>query len=206
MRLPPDLPPDLKAGLARLTEGMSRKAVAERAAAQSRIYRAGGGSHRIATAADVLAYAFARLPATYAAAVAVFNAVRETLPTFQPRSMLDVGAGPGTAAFAAVQAFETLADIRLIDANASLRDLALSLMAEADSEALRQVVDQKSYRHGDALVLLAEAEPADLVVVNYMAGEIAAEELAPFTQQLDRGRRPCGGSLPAWTPVPVTPT
>src|SRR5216684_7676919 len=96
MRLPPDLPPDLKAGLARLTEGMSRKAVAERAAAQSRIYRAGGGSHRIATAADVLAYAFARLPATYAAAVAVFNAVRETLPTYHPRSMLHVGAGPDT--------------------------------------------------------------------------------------------------------------
>src|SRR5262249_48540543 len=105
MRLPPDLPPDLKAGLARLTEGVSRKAIAERAAAQSRIYRAGGGSHRIAAVADVLAYAFARLPATYAAAAAVFNAVRETLPAFQPRTMLDVGAGPGTAAFAAGAAF-----------------------------------------------------------------------------------------------------
>src|SRR5258708_25377117 len=107
IRLPPDLPPDLKAGLARLAEGMSRKAIAERAAAQSRIYRAGGGSHRIATAVDVLAYAFARLPATYAAAAAVFNATRESLPAFQPRSMLDVGAGPGTAAFAAVHGCAT---------------------------------------------------------------------------------------------------
>jgi len=184
MRLPPDLPSDLKAVLARLAEGMSRKAIAERAAAQSRIYRAGGGSHGIATAADVLAYAFARLPATYAAAAAVFNAMRETLPIFQPRTMLDVGAGPGTAAFAAVQAFETLADIRLIDANPFLRDLALSLMAEADSEALRQVVDQQSYRQGDALMLLAEARPADLVVASYTAGELADSELARFTQLL----------------------
>ena len=47
MHLLPDLPPDLKAGLARLAEGMSRKAIAERAAAQSRIYRACGGSNAI---------------------------------------------------------------------------------------------------------------------------------------------------------------
>src|SRR5260221_10284913 len=94
MRLSPDLPPDLKAGLDRFAYGMSRKALAERAAAQSRNYRMGGGSHRIATADDVLAYALTRLPATYAAAVAVFNAMHETLPTFWPRTQLDVGAGP----------------------------------------------------------------------------------------------------------------
>jgi len=182
--IPPNLPPELKAGLARLIEGVSRKAIAERAAAQSRIYRAGGGSHRIATADDVLAYAFARLPATYAAAAAVFNAARESLPTFQPRTMLDVGAGPGTAAFAAVQAFETLTDIRLIDDNPALRDLALRLMAEADSEALQHVVDQQSYRQGDALMLLAGAQPADLVVASYTAGELADTELARFAQLL----------------------
>jgi ribosomal protein RSM22 (predicted rRNA methylase) len=184
MRLPPDLPPDLKAGLARLAHGVPRKAIVERAAAQSRDYRAGCGSHRIATADDVLAYAFARLPATYAAAAAVFNAMRETLPAFQPRGMLDVGAGPGTAAFAAVQAFETLDNIRLIDANAELRKLALTLMAEADSETLRQAADARSYRHGNALTLLNETKPADLVVASYAAGEIAGGELPRFAQLL----------------------
>jgi ribosomal protein RSM22 (predicted rRNA methylase) len=184
MRLPPDLPPDLKAGLARLTEGVSRKAIAERAAAQSRHYRAGRGSHWITTADDVLAYAFARLPATYAAAAAVFNAMREMLPAFQPRGMLDVGAGPGTAAFAAVQAFETLDNIRLIDANAELRKLALTLMAEADSETLRQAADARSYQHGNALTLLNETKPADLVVASYAVGEIADSELPRFAQLL----------------------
>ena len=186
MRLPPDLPPDLKRGLDRLVHGVSRKAVAERAAAQSQNYRAGGGSHRIATADDILAYAFTRLPATYAAATAVFNAIRETLPTFRPRTMLDVGAGPGTAAFAAVRAFETLADIRLIDANIGLRKLALTLMAEADCEALRRVADGQSYRHGDALTLLGDTQPADLVITSYAAGEIADGDLAGFTQLLWR--------------------
>src|ERR1700719_556579 len=184
MRLSPDLPPDLKAGLDRLAYGMSRKALAERAATQSRNYRAGCGSHRITTADDVLAYAFTRLPATYAAAVAVFNAMYETLPTFRPRTLLDVGAGPGTAAFAAVRVFETLVDIRFIDANAGLRKLALTLMAEADNETLRRGADGQSYRHGNAVTLVAETQPADLVVVSYMAGEIAAGELARFTQLL----------------------
>jgi len=182
--LSPDLPPDLKAGLDRLAHGMSRKALAERAAEQSRTYRAGGGSHRIATIDDVLAYAFTRLPATYAAAVAVFNAMQETMPAFRPRSLLDVGAGPGTAVFAAVQAFETVGDIRLIDANTGLRNLALTLMAAADSETLRRVGDGQSYRHGNALTLLPGMEPADLVVANYAAGEIADRELARFTQLL----------------------
>jgi len=184
MRIPPDLPPDLKASLDKLGRHVSRKAIAERAAAQSGIYRAGGGSHCIASASDVLAYAFARLPATYAANAAVFNAMRGTLPAFQPRSMLDVGAGPGTAAFAAVQALETLVDIRLIDVNPCLRRFALTVMAEADHDTLRQVVHRQSYRRGDALMLLAEEHLADLVVASYTAGEIAVSELARFTQLL----------------------
>jgi ribosomal protein RSM22 (predicted rRNA methylase) len=98
--------------------------------------------------------------------------------------MLDVGAGPGTAAFAAVQAFETLAGIRLIDANAGLRDLALTLMAEAGSATLQRAAESQSYRLGDALALLADAEPADLVTASYAAGEIAAEDLARFTRLL----------------------
>jgi ribosomal protein RSM22 (predicted rRNA methylase) len=184
MSIPPDLPPDLKAALVRLGHGVSRRAVAERAAAQSRTYRAGGGSQRIATSGDVLAYAFTRLPATYAAAAAVFSAMDKTLRGFAPRTLLDVGAGPGTAAFAAVQAFESLADIRLIDANAELRNFALALMADADSAALRQVAGSQSYRIGDAPALLADAPPADLVTASYAAGEVAAGDLARFTRLL----------------------
>jgi ribosomal protein RSM22 (predicted rRNA methylase) len=180
MHSPPDLPPDLRAALNRLAHGMSRKALAERAAAQSRHYRAGGGSRMIATADDGLAYAFARMPATYAAAIAVFDALREALPEFQPRSLLDVGAGPGTAAFAAAQLFGRLADFRLVDVNASLRELALTLLAAADCAPLCEA----SYREGDALALLAAAAPADLVIASYVAGEIPDHHLPRFTQAL----------------------
>lgn len=180
----PDLPPDLRGALDKLAHGMSRNAMAPRAAAQSATYRAGGGSQAIATFADALAYAFTRLPATYAAAVAVLGALREVAPAFVPRTMLDVGAGPGTAAFAATRAFTGLESISLIDANATLRDLALTLMAEADSAALRQVADGQRYRHGDALALLDGAAPADLVVASYSAGEMRQGELGRFASGL----------------------
>jgi ribosomal protein RSM22 (predicted rRNA methylase) len=179
-----DLPSGLRAALDRLAHGVSRKLIAERAAAQSRHYRAGGGSQAIITADDALAYAFTRLPATYAAAIAVFDAIRETLPMFQPRTMLDVGAGPGAASFAAARAFERIDHVDLVDANATLRALALTLFAEADSEALRQVAHRQSYQHGDALAVLVGAKSADLVVASYLAGEIAPGRLASFAQAL----------------------
>jgi ribosomal protein RSM22 (predicted rRNA methylase) len=98
--------------------------------------------------------------------------------------MLDVGAGPGTAAFAAVQAFETLADIHLIDANAQMRKLALTLMAEAGNETLRRAADARSYQHGNALTLLNEIRPAELVVASYAAGEFPDGELPRLAQLL----------------------
>src|SRR6201995_3453891 len=120
--IPPDLPPHLRAALDQLAVGVSRKDLAARAAAQSQNYRSGGGSRDIRSRDDALAYAFARMPATYAAAIAVFNALRSVCD-LAPRSLLDIGAGPGTAAFAAMQAFPALADIRLVETNPVMRAL-----------------------------------------------------------------------------------
>ena len=184
MMVPPDLPPAVRATLARLSHGVSRKDMAARAAAQSRAYRSGGSSRPIATQDDALAYAFTRLPATYAAAAAVFNAMAATLPSFRPRTVLDVGAGPATAAFAAVRAFDSLARVDLLDANAALRRLALTLMAEADEAVLRTAAAASSYRLGGAFALLADTAPADLVTVSYAAGEIAPGDLPRFARLL----------------------
>src|SRR6266404_7554146 len=110
----PDLPAELKAALDARLEGLSRNAAAGRAASISQTYRDGGGSGAIRSETDALAYALARMPATYAAVVASLNALCEIRPDFSPKSQLDVGAGPGTASWAAAEAFSSLQHFTLL--------------------------------------------------------------------------------------------
>src|SRR5213082_2660092 len=97
----PDLPSELKAALDGKLRGFSRSDAAGRAASISKTYRNGGGSGAIRSEADALAYALARMPATYAAVTASLNSLRAITADFAPARLLDIGAGPGTATWAA---------------------------------------------------------------------------------------------------------
>jgi ribosomal protein RSM22 (predicted rRNA methylase) len=168
----PDLPAELKAALDAKLHGLSRSDAAERAARISESYRGGGGSAAIRSKADALTYALARMPATYAAVTASLNALREVRPDFAPKRLLDIGAGPGTATWAAVEAFSSLADFTSIDANIVLRSLALDLFG--NSVRLSTV----QYTQGEARAVLSDVDPADLVVASYLVGEISDTERA----------------------------
>jgi ribosomal protein RSM22 (predicted rRNA methylase) len=174
----PDLPAELKAALEAKLQGLSRNDAAERSAAISKTYRDGGGSGAIKTEADALAYALARMPATYAAVIASLNALREIAPNFTPKSLLDVGAGPGTATWAAAEAFSSLRSFALLDANSALRALALDL-----GRASTRLSDLK-YERGEARAALANAEPADLVVASYVIGELDDVERRALTDAM----------------------
>src|SRR5205807_7225441 len=150
----PDLPAELKAALDAKLRGFSRNDAAERSASISKTYRDGGGSGTIRSETDALAYALARMPATYAAVTASLNALGEIRPDFAPTSLLDIGAGPGTASWAAAEAFSSLQDFTLLDANDALRKLALELVS--DSFRLRAV----NYERGEARSLLVKAKAA----------------------------------------------
>ena len=166
----PNLPAELKAALTRKAEGLSRNDAAQRADTISRTYRDGGGSGGIRTGDDALAYALARMPATYAAVAASLNAFTEVNPDFAPKSLLDIGAGPGTATWAASEAFPSLNTFTLLDANTALRDLAAEL---AQSHPR---LGAMSYNSGDARKLLTASPEADLVVASYVINELSASE------------------------------
>lgn len=120
----PDLPPALRAAIARELEGVSRKDLAVRTARTTEAYRAGRGSAGVIQGRqDALAYALARLPATYAACASVLGEVMGAAPDFTPRSLLDAGSGPGAASWAAAEAFG-LQRIAWIDASAPFLELA----------------------------------------------------------------------------------
>src|ERR1700761_5349827 len=124
----PDLPTELRSALDARLHGVSRTDAAERSAKISQTYRRGGSSGGIRSEADALAYALARMPATYAAVTASLNAFAESRPEFAPASLLDVGGGPGAATGAAAEAWPSLNQFALLDANSALRSLALDLV------------------------------------------------------------------------------
>lgn len=172
----PDLPAALRAALEARLQGVSRNQAAERAAAISRTYRDGGNSAAIRNATDALAYALARMPATYAADIASLNALIESRPDFAPKSLLDVGAGPGTATWAAAEALPSLQSFALLDANDALRVLALDLAQDSGRHI--------AYERGEARSLLSKAEAADLVVASYVIGEMGEAERTDLAGQM----------------------
>jgi ribosomal protein RSM22 (predicted rRNA methylase) len=174
----PSLPAELKAALDARLQGLSRNEAAARSARISKTYRDGGGSGTIKSETDALAYALARMPATYAAVTASLNALGEIRPDFAPENLLDVGAGPGTAAWAATEAFASLKTFVLLDANDALRTLALDLAGgSARLGALK-------YEKGEARAALGDTGPADLVIASYMIGELTKRERQPLAEAM----------------------
>ncbi len=92
---------------------------------------------------------------------ASLNALHQQRPDFAPRSLLDVGAGPGTASWAAAQHFIAL------DTNLALRALALDFVADTSH------LSQLHYERGEALTAIASAQPSDLVIASYVINEMA---------------------------------
>jgi ribosomal protein RSM22 (predicted rRNA methylase) len=179
----PALPAELRTALDARLEGLSRKAIAGRAALISKTYRDGGTSGVIESEPDALAYAMARMPATFAAVTACLNALGQARPDFAPASLLDVGAGPGTATWAAAEALPSLQDLTLLDSNDALRSLALELCRT--SARLRAT----TYLLGEARAALAAVEPADLVVASYVIGEFNEAERGALAERLWKASR-----------------
>ncbi|HEY0302454.1 MAG TPA: small ribosomal subunit Rsm22 family protein [Rhizomicrobium sp.] len=171
----PALPAPLKAAAGILLEGVSRKELAAKSEAVSGLYRAGRGSAQAVTqGADALAYLVAHLPATYAVAAAALAQVAAAAPDFAPRSVLDVGAGPGTASWAACETW-TPARVAMTDSNPRFLGLARTLWQDHAVPADFIAAD---------LGHAADLPRADLVIASYVLAEIAAAALPRTVEKL----------------------
>jgi ribosomal protein RSM22 (predicted rRNA methylase) len=123
------LPPAIAAVLDARAEGISRRELAERLARISERYRGQGTSETIVDEADALAYALARMPATYAAIARVLKELADRAPGWTPQSILDAGAGPGTATWASRERWPDT-DALLFDRNPAFLALAERISAD----------------------------------------------------------------------------
>lgn len=171
-----DLPAELSAAVRRLAEG--RKGLGDSSARISEHYRQRGASRQVIGGADdAVAYALSRMPATYAAVFAVLEEVQSRAPEFTPRTLLDAGAGPGTAGWAVAELFEGIAPT-LMDHNRAFLELARTL-AEGSTLAVAELLEADLGRF--------ELETRyDLVTCAYALTELLDAEMLAAAERLWR--------------------
>src|SRR5476649_1809076 len=81
--------------------------------------------------ADALAYLALRVPATYAQIYGALSQVKEIVPSWKPKTMLDLGSGPGTGAWAAKTLFPSIEQITCIDQERDFLALGEKIHEEA---------------------------------------------------------------------------
>ncbi len=147
--------------------GSSRLAAAS--AELSRQYKDGNFSSRaVQTDAQRAAYLAVRLPATYAATWNVFSELRQRAPEAHIHSILDLGAGPGTAVHAAQQVFPDIASATLLEADSAWIATGKRIAAACpglQSENFRWIRQDLSQSFS--------ADPHDIVVIAYALNELA---------------------------------
>ncbi|WP_026871664.1 small ribosomal subunit Rsm22 family protein [Inquilinus limosus] len=165
-----ELPAALRAAVDRALEGVS---LAELSAAASRLsqrYRAElrDGRFHVDDDRAVQAYLATRLPATYAAIRACLEAITLRRPDFAPASLLDAGAGPGTALWAAAGTWPDLAAATLLEGSAAFRDRGARLTEGA-------ALPPAEWRAADLARPLPELPAHDLVILSYVLDELAPD-------------------------------
>lgn len=152
------------------------QAAAERLSARYRNETRDGRAH-ILDDLSARAYLAVRMPATYAAVRASLDAVAQLRPDFAPQSVLDAGAGPGTAVFAAHDCWPGLVDATLIENSAAIRRWGESFLASLSLTRAEWLA------HDVATASLPQAR-YDLVLLGYVLDELAPDVREPVVERL----------------------
>lgn len=174
------LPPLLKSAL---DDELSRHDMASLRASRRRLterYRAEtrDGRRHLADDAAVAAYLAARMPATYAAIRASLGHLAANRPDFCPTTLLDVGAGPGTALWAACASFASLRSATMIEASACALAMGRALASGKLEVATTWMEADITRREAGRL------PRGHLVTLAYVLDELAPAQIAGLTERL----------------------
>jgi ribosomal protein RSM22 (predicted rRNA methylase) len=144
----------------------------EGAARLRHTYRKGGSA-----SGDFDAYLVTRLPATYAAVTSALEELQRLAPDFAPRILLDVGAGPGTASWAAKGLWKSLDAFCFADASDAFLEIAQELASSSPAFSKSRFL-KANLLNGDKL------PHSDLVIAAYTLAELPESAIAAVTRSL----------------------
>jgi ribosomal protein RSM22 (predicted rRNA methylase) len=166
------LPDKLQEAIESEIESKGLKALIQAREELSAQYKLNSGRSVIASDIQRAAYVIARLPATYAAVCKVLQAIREQAPEMKIRSVLDLGAGPGTAMWAAVDLFPEIESITLLEKDVALAQLGQRLAMKGDHPAIRSA----AWQQGD-LEQIDAFPKHDLIIFSYSINELDPQKV-----------------------------
>lgn len=156
------LPAELRAKIEQVLGSDDRKSLANAATDISLKYRRETITNlQMASILEAKAYLATRLPATWCSVSEVLQKFIEIDPDFHPKSVLDLGAGPGTATLSAKNIWPDT-DATLVEPNAHLR-------------AIGQEIDPESNWKTEHLQNFKPDRQYDLVLSSYVLNEIESD-------------------------------
>lgn len=176
-----ELPAALRQAVDAQLQGVALADLQRASSVLSRRYRSEtrDGKWHLSDELAAKAYLAARLPATFAAVVSAMQVAAEVYPDFSPHSHLDIGAGPGTAMWAAGTVWPELKKSLLLEGSAAIRNLGEMLSTHA---SIPEVV----WRAADVTTGLQDAQASSLVTLAYVLDELSEQARQKLIAQLWR--------------------
>lgn len=174
-----DLPASLRGAIDEALNGIPAKALAQMSARLTARYRGevSDGAAHLSNDLAARAYLAARMPATYAAIRAAMARTTEIIPDYSPRTMLDIGAGPGTALWAAKDCWPDIGAALLVEASSPIRKWG-------EQFSRLSGVGDVMWKSADITAGNVADAPRDLVTLAYVLSELPAGKRDALVKRL----------------------
>ncbi len=137
-------------------------------------YQRGKSSREV----DIASYLVTRAPATFSAVHRAIEMCVDQLQDFSPRSILDVGAGAGSATWAALDHWSSLEAASFLDNDERFLNMARVICSASENVALERA-DFRTGEIGDASL-----PEKDVVVASYVFAERPADHAAQLALRM----------------------
>ena len=178
LELPKDLSNAVKIELSVLSPKILTKLASE-LSDRYRTNQPSSGKSFLKSREDVDAYAAFRMPATFAAVYSALKQVQEGLPNWNPQTLLDVGAGPGTVMWSAAAIWPDLNAVTLLEREESMIALGKRLAKYSSSKSIQEAMWTKIDITGDW-----GTTSHDIVTASYVFGELNEQHRETFIRKL----------------------
>lgn len=167
------LPASLRHAIDETLATSDRRELASAAAELSAQYRTRAAQRGVFIRSELhrRAYIAVRLPATYAAVCAALAPLAHALSNSGISTLLDLGAGSGSASWAAQATFPALENCTLLERDPELIALGRALVQNADNALLKE-----ARWHAADLCTTPSLPESDLVIASYALNELSDQD------------------------------